>query len=133
MTYIKLPITSGGSGGTSDDIMNLSGVAGTNVTQALDNTATEVTNVVNIQATTQYKNQTITLSATDILNEYILLTDAPVTKNTTQLFIVGNGSPQVYGTDFIVTTQDSGKRLTWLGLTLESLLEENDTLVILYN
>lgn len=74
----------------------------------------------------------ITVSAGDITNKYIVLTDAPTDKNRTRLILIG-GVPQEYGPDFIVTTDDAGKRLSWDGLALETLLANGDKLLISYN
>jgi hypothetical protein len=132
--YIKLPkVTGGGGGGTSDDITNNSNIPGTTVTDALNTEETILNNIINIQSTTQYKNDTITLSATDITNKYVILTDAPVTKDATQLFITSSGSPWTYGIDFIITSDDGGKRASWSGYNLQTILAENDTLLFLYN
>lgn len=134
MAHIKLPIVSGGGGGgTSDDITNLSGVTGSNLTDALNNVDSDVTNIINVTTTTQYKpNEPITLTATDISNKYLILAEAPVTKEITQLFVIG-GMPQEYGIDFVVTTDDSGKRLSWDGYGLESILSDGDIIIVIHN
>lgn len=135
MAYLKLPIISGGGGGgsTSDDISNLSTVAGSNITQALNVVDSEITNVENLQVDSQYKpNAPYNLTNTDIANKYIILAEAPYDKNKTQVFVV-NGLPQEYGVDFVVTTDDGGKRLSWSGLGMESVLTNGDKIIVLYN
>lgn len=74
----------------------------------------------------------ITLNAGDISNKYIILTDAPTDKDKTRVSLI-NGVDQEYGTDFIVTNDDAGKRLSWNGLNLESLLVSGDILLVSYN
>lgn len=135
MGYLKLPIVTGGGGGggTTDDITNLSGVTGTTLTQALDNVDSDITNITVTVADTQYKpNEPYTLTATDITNKYVILTSAPVTKEITQVFVIG-GTIQNYGEDFIVTADDAGKRLSWNGYGLESVLSAGDIIVVIHN
>ena len=87
----------------------------------------------NVSVTTAYKPEAeITLNSTDISNGYIILNEAPLTKNKTRVGVIG-GLFASYGTDFVVTTDDGGKRLSWTGLGLASLLEAGDILVITYN
>lgn len=74
----------------------------------------------------------ITLSGGDITNKYIVLTGAPTDKPKTRVFLV-EGVAQEYTTDFIVTTDDGGKRLSWDGLGLETLLTAGDKLLVSYN
>jgi hypothetical protein len=134
MGYVRLPIIGGGGGGgTSDDVSNTSDIPGATVTDALNNADADITNIVNLQTTTQYVPEpTITITATDITNKYVVLTNAPETKALTQVFIIG-GTIQTYGEDFIVTADDSGKCLSWSGLGLETHIAENDMIVVIHN
>lgn len=75
---------------------------------------------------------TITLSAGDITNKYVVLTKAPTDKDKTRVFLV-EGVAQDYTTDFIVTVDDGGKRLSWDSLGLETLLITGDKLIVSYN
>ena len=131
-TYIKLPLTSssgGGTGGTSTDITNESSVSGTTVTDALNNINTDVTTIESESSATQYIPQpNITLTATDISNKYVTLSDIPTEPNKTTLSIVG-GVPQTYGIDFEVV----GNQLSWNGLALDGELEAGDVLIIAFN
>lgn len=121
--------TGGGSGGTSTDVDNTSTVPGATVTDALNN----IQSGLSVAQTVQYiPNLPIQLTATDISNKYIVLQIAPTDKDKTQLFLVG-GIASLYGTDFIVTNDDGGKRLTWAGLGLDGFLEANDTVIIIQN
>lgn len=74
----------------------------------------------------------ITLNSTDITNQYVVLTEAPTIKAKTRLS-VGGGIEQIYGVDFVVTVDDSNKRLSWSGLGLQSLLVSGDILIVEYN
>jgi len=133
MGYTKLPLTGGGSGGTTDDITNASSVTGATASDALETNKSSIADVEFITVTTQYVPQEpITLDATDITNKYVVLDAAPTDKEKTQAFVVG-GNPQEYGADFEITADDGGKRFSWSGLGLESLLTIGDKLVIVYN
>lgn len=79
-----------------------------------------------------YAVDLVTLDATDISNKYVLLTVAPTTKPDTIVRVVG-GIVQDYNIDYLVTADDSGRRLSWDGKGLESLLEIGDKLIISYN
>lgn len=78
-----------------------------------------------------YKVDKFTLSSTDIINKYVVLTDAPLNTTKTRVVVI-KGIEQDYGTDFIMTVDDDGKRLSWNGLGLENILEINDKLVVVY-
>jgi len=131
-TYKKLPVT-GGGGGTTDDVTNASGVSGSTASDALDQLDTDIDNVEFITIATQYKPEPIIeLQVADIANKYIVLTDAPTVPNKTQMYIIG-GSAALYGTDFIVTADNSGKRLSWDGLALESEFASGDKILVIYN
>jgi hypothetical protein len=87
----------------------------------------------NVTVTTQYKPEDQrTLDGTDIANGYILLNEAPLSKTKTRVGIIG-GIFATYGVDFVVTTDNGGKRLSWSSLGLQSLLEVGDILIITYN
>ncbi len=110
---------------SSTNVSNSSSVTGSNVTSALDTLDTRTYD-------TQFYTETITLDATDISNKYIILSSAPVTKETTQLSVIG-GTTQFYSIDYTVTNDDSGKRLTWTGLNLDGILSIGDQLVVIHN
>jgi len=89
--------------------------------------------IVASAATGDYKPEAVrTLSGVDITNKYVILTEAPANKNFTRLWVL-DGPQQEYGVDFQVTTDDGGKRLSWDGLGLESLLLAGDKLIVTYN
>jgi DNA-binding beta-propeller fold protein YncE len=84
-------------------------------------------------ATGQYKPEPLyVITASDITNKYILLAEAPTDRELTT-FVIFGGPPQAYGVDFIVTLDDGGKRLSWDGLGLDSIIEENDQVSVIYN
>ena len=80
---------------------------------------------------TGYNVSYVTLTGTDITNKYIILPTAPTVKGKTTACLISVGQ-QNYTADFVVTTDDSDKRLSWDGLGLESLLEAGDILLITY-
>lgn len=80
----------------------------------------------------KYKVERFTLSAGDITNKYVVLTDAPTNKPNTRLVVI-EGIEQDYSVDFQVTADDSNKRLSWDSLGLESILQSGDKLVIAYD
>jgi hypothetical protein len=109
----------------SSDISNVSSVIGTTISDALDELDTRTFD-------TQYYTEDFTLDATDISNKYIILSNAPVTKETTRLTIIG-GTEQFYSIDFVVTNDDAGKRLTWNGYNLDGILGIGDQIVVIHN
>lgn len=121
--------TGGGGGGTSTDVTNASTIPGATVTDALNNVKTDL----NVAQTVQYiPNVPITLTAGNILDKFIVLPSAPQDKEKTQLFLVG-GIAALYGTDFIVTNDDGGRRLSWDGLELENDLVAGNILIVIHN
>ena len=89
--------------------------------------------LVGASAGADYKPQNVlTITGTDISNKFILLASAPTEKQKTRLSVVG-GIEQEYSIDFVVTTDNSDRRLSWDGLGLESILEVGDRLIITYN
>ena len=80
-----------------------------------------------------YKPQTlITLTSTEITNKYLILAEAPIDKPKTRLTVIG-GPPQEYGSDFVVTSDNADRRVSWDGLSLEFLLEVGDKILITHN
>lgn len=77
-------------------------------------------------------SETFVLTPTNISNGYILLNVAPVDPAKTRLEAVGYG-PMYYGPDFTVTSDDGGKRVSWVGKVLQSLLESGETIIIYYS
>ena len=77
------------------------------------------------------KTEEFTLSGSDIINKYIVLTVQPNKNENTSVFPV-NGIRQTYVTDFIITVDNGGKRLSWNGLGLETILTSGDKLVVNY-
>ena len=75
---------------------------------------------------------TITLTGADITNGFVVLSNAPTNKANTRVVVIG-GIMQEYTADFIVTSDDGGKRLMWLGLGLDGILETGDKLVITHD
>lgn len=69
----------------------------------------------------------ITLDGTDITNKYVTLAQTPFSATEVMLDIIGGG-PQLYTTDFAVTTN----QLDWDGLGLDGVLEAADKLRISY-
>ena len=68
------------------------------------------------------------ITAGELAAKQITLAGTPTDANKTRLFIQG-GPTQVYGDDFTV----SGNVLTWNGLGLDGIIEENDKIFITYN
>lgn len=75
-----------------------------------------------------YNVEKLTLNASDISNKQITLSATPTTASDTRLTVI-EGIEQDYSIDFTV----SGSTLSWNGLGLESILEDGDKLVIIYN
>lgn len=78
-----------------------------------------------------YSVEKITLNSTNITDKYIVLSATPSTASLTRVIVI-EGIEQDYGVDFEVTSDDAGRRLSWDGLGLESLLADGDKLVIVY-
>jgi len=74
-----------------------------------------------------YKEEA-TLDITSFTAKEVVLTNTPAKPEQLTVLPV-SGTPQKYGTDFIVV----GNRLNWNGRGLETLLEIGDTLVIIYS
>lgn len=123
-TYKKLPPDSGGTGGTTDEILNTSTIAGATATDALNNVSTTIVQV-------QYKPSVpIEISALDITNRYILLSEAPANPDKTIIYIIGAGA-QEYGVDFVyLDDAPAGPRVSWNGKALEATLSVGDKLII---
>lgn len=79
-----------------------------------------------------YKVERKTLAGGDIINKYIVLEQVPTTSASTRLMPI-NGIEQDYGTDFEITADDGGKRLSWSGLGLDGTLQAGDKIIIAYN
>jgi len=76
--------------------------------------------------------EALTLTSTNITNKYVDLAQTPEDKLTVDVFPYG-GIRQAYTTDFTVITDGAtDKRLNWSGLGLESLLAEDDILIVNY-
>jgi len=74
----------------------------------------------------------ITLSATNISNKYVDLENTPLDDTEVVVFPYG-GIKQFHTSDFtLITDGVSIKRVTWVGLNLETLLEEGDVVSIKY-
>lgn len=67
----------------------------------------------------------ITLTATDILNKYVVLSTTPLIPSSVTLTPAG-GIEQINGIDFEVV----GNQLRWDGKGLDGFLEINDVLII---
>jgi hypothetical protein len=74
-----------------------------------------------------FANETVEIDATEAANKEIQLSQTPKINTQTVVHSI-NGPTQRYGADFIVT----GDVLSWNGYGLETILEEGDTLVIVY-
>lgn len=121
--------TGGGGGGTSTDVANTSTVPGATVTDALNNVQADL----NVAQTVQYiPTAPITLSAGNISDKYIVLPSAPRDKDKTYVNIV-HGVAGLYGTDFIITSDDADRRLSWAGLGFDGLLAAGDIMLVAYN
>lgn len=75
--------------------------------------------------------ETFTLSSTDIANGYVVLGFVPLVAGNVKLF-VKNGLNQVNGTDFSITADNAGKRLSWVGLGMAPILSAGNVLVVSY-
>lgn len=78
-----------------------------------------------------YRVDSFTLSASDITNKYVVLSDAPSLPVDTRLIVEG-GPEQFYGESFIITPDNDGKRLSWATLFLDGVVEQDDKLVVIY-
>lgn len=78
-----------------------------------------------------YKVDAFTLTLTDISNKYVVLTDSPTIIADTRLIVEG-GPEQFYNESFVITADNGGKRLSWDGLFLDGVLEDEDKLVVIY-
>jgi hypothetical protein len=79
----------------------------------------------------QYKVENRILTTIEISNKYMVLAIAPTNLSKVTVSIIG-GTEQANGVDFIMTGQDSGKRLSWNGTPLDGMLSAGDELVIRY-
>lgn len=79
-----------------------------------------------------YRQEEFTLTLTDINNKYVLLATAPQTRANTKL-TVWQGPEQRYFYDYVITDDNSGKRLSWSGKTLDGQLSENDVLIVFHD
>jgi len=78
------------------------------------------------------KTERITLTSTDITNKYVDLSSLPAYGSTVDVFPDG-GIRQRYSVDFtIITDGTSIKRLSWDTLSLTTLLETGDIIVVNY-
>ena len=78
------------------------------------------------------KTEFITLTSTDITNKYKDLVNVPVDNTSVKINIIG-GSVQFYTDDYTVITNGSVvKRLNWDNLGMETILAENDKIVVNY-
>lgn len=75
--------------------------------------------------------ENFTLTAWHVANKYMVLLKVPVAPAETELTVIG-GPDQQYGVDFVITSDDGGKRLTWDGLGLDGILADGDVLQISY-
>ena len=75
---------------------------------------------------------TITLSPADIASRYVVLALAPSDKAKTRVTVIG-GPAQDYAVDYVITTDNSDRRLSWDGLGLQALLASGDKLLVTYN
>lgn len=74
-----------------------------------------------------------TLSPQNISDKYVVLNVAPPESQRGQTTLnVQGGSSCEYGTSFVITSDDDGKRLSWDGLSLDGLLMAGDTIVVQY-
>lgn len=112
--------TGGGTGDyVASEIGNDSTKPGANVAVVLNNID-------------EYIPEPFTLTIDNIINKYIVLTNAPTDKTKTIIDIVG-GCRQYYDIDFTITTDDSGRRLSWSGLGLDGVLVLGDKIIVTYN
>lgn len=73
------------------------------------------------------------LTALDVSNKYVDLSEVPLDLDSV-MFKVRGGCDQFIGLDFSVVSDGSlNKRVSWSGLGLDGLLEENDIVDIFYN
>jgi hypothetical protein len=76
-----------------------------------------------------FRVEFITLSLTDILNQYANITDPPESAVKTKIEII-EGLPADYGIDYTVDTVL--QRLNWAGLGLDGILTAGDKIRITY-
>jgi hypothetical protein len=75
--------------------------------------------------------QSFTLTNTDITNKYLLVS-TDITNDTSTKFEIEGLAPQYYSTDFEVDGTNK-KKVKWIGLGLELLLESGDKVHITYS
>lgn len=103
-----------------------------NITSGQSRTIIYADRDVNLDNITVAARESFTLTATDITNKYVVLTNAPKVAAATQMSPAG-APLQVYGTDFEVTADDGGKRLSWSVLGLDGILEAGEVIQVWYN
>lgn len=74
--------------------------------------------------------QKFTLSATDITNKYVVLSDNPTNDNLTIVFFI---LEHKYNDDYVITADDGGKRLSWDGKGLETIILAGDELTVIFD
>jgi len=75
--------------------------------------------------------ETRTVTITEATNKYLVLQYTPKYANQVSIEIEG-AVGQFYGSDYTVTSDDGGKRLSWVGLGLDGLISMNDKITIIY-
>ena len=74
--------------------------------------------------------QKFLLSAADITNKYVVLSSVPTNAALTTVFYI---LEHKYNDDYEVTVDDGGKRLSWNGKGLETIILEGDELTIIFD
>lgn len=78
-------------------------------------------------STGNIKTENIELNSTMITNKQLTLTEIPINNNQV-LLDIPSGITQAYGIDFVVMANV----LSWNGMGLETILEVNDRLRVVY-
>jgi len=95
-------------------------------------TAQSIADLAGVADVEVKKVEILTITSGILGNKYVDLAEVPTTPTAVQVTPVG-GIEQEYTIDFTVITNGSLiKRLNWSALGLQSLLEENDKIIVSY-
>lgn len=70
-------------------------------------------------------SETRVLNPSEISQKYLVLGQTPIDPAQVSLDVAGGGS-QINGTAFEVTAQDGGRRVSWSGKGLDSIISNGD-------
>jgi len=71
------------------------------------------------------------ITGLEAANRYLVLTSVPQPPEQVSVAFV-KGTEQCYGTDFVMTSDDGNRRLSWDGLGMQSIVEPGDCVLVRY-